>query len=187
MTEPATQARTTKRWRPFVFGVVAVAVAVVVGVALGTRPHGNDRLASVADRQAPTFAVADLGDPDRTIELADYRGEPIILNFWASWCVPCRREMPALQATHQELGDAVTFIGINHQDDRDAAMDLLAEVGVTYSSGFDPEGKVAAGYGLFGMPTTVFISPDGAIVAQHTGELSRSELEQVIDEHLAEP
>ncbi len=185
MTEPATRARVTKRWRPFVFGIAAV--AVVVGVALGTRPDRGDGLASLADRQAPTFAVADLRDPQRTIELADYRGGPVILNFWASWCVPCRREMPALQATHEELGGAVTFIGINHQDDRDAAMDLLAEVGVTYSSGFDPEGKVAAGYGVFGMPTTVFISPDGAVVAQHTGELSAAELEQAIDDHLGEP
>ncbi|MBW3548953.1 MAG: TlpA family protein disulfide reductase, partial [Actinobacteria bacterium] len=144
MTEPATRSRITKRWRPFVFGIAAL--AVVVGVALVTRPDGNDDgVAPVGGRQAPTFAVADLRDPDRTIELADYRGGPVVLNFWASWCVPCRREMPALQATHEELGDAVTFIGINHQDDRDAAMDLLAEVGVTYSSGFDPEGKVAAG------------------------------------------
>ncbi len=185
MTEPATRPRITKRWRPFAFGIAVV--AVVVAVDLGTRPDGDDRLASVADRQAPTFAVPDLRDPDRTIELADYRGGPVVLNFWASWCMPCRREMPALQATHEELGDAVTFIGMNHQDDRDAAMDLLAEVGVTYSSGFDPEGKVAAGYGLFGMPTTVFISPDGAVVAQHTGELSAAELEQAIDEHLGQP
>jgi hypothetical protein len=78
----------------------------------------------------------------------------------------------------------VAFLGVNHQDGRTPARDLLRQTGVTYPSGSDPDGKVAADYGLRGMPSTVFISSDGLIVASRTGELSRSELDDMIEKLL---
>lgn len=70
--------------------------------------------------------------------------------------------MPGFQAVYEKVGDRVAFVGVNHQDNREGALKLLADTGVRYSSGFDPDGNVAASYGLFGMPTTLFISDQGA-------------------------
>lgn len=125
---------------------------------------------------APAFAVPDLRDETRTIELEQLRGHPVVLNFWASWCVPCRKELPAFQALYGRMGDQVTFLGMNHQDSRDDAVALLQKSGVQYRSGFDPQGRVARAYALYGMPTTVFISSEGRILATRTGEMSESQL-----------
>ena len=88
------------------------------------------------------------------------------------------------QSLFEQLGDQVAFIGIDHQDRRAAALDLLTETGVTYPTGYDPVGDIARAYGLFGMPTTVFISADGVILARRTGEMDALELERAINDVL---
>ena len=114
------------------------------------------------------------------VSLSQFRGRPVVLNFWASWCVPCRREMPAFEAAHRRLGSRVVFLGVNHQDALRAALKFLTETGVTYPSGYDPDGGVARKYGLFGLPTTIFVSPDGKVVARRTGETTADELQRKI-------
>jgi cytochrome c biogenesis protein CcmG/thiol:disulfide interchange protein DsbE len=74
----------------------------------------------------------------------------------------------------------VAFVGVNHQDQREAALALVREAGMSYPAGFDPDGKVALDYGLFGMPTTIFISPQGQVVEHRTGEMTEGELEDTI-------
>ena len=106
----------------------------------------------------------------------------MVLNFWASWCAPCLREMPAFEAVHQRVKDRIAFVGMNHRDARRRAVELLASTGVSYPSGFDPEGHVANSYRLFGMPSTVFVASDGRILATHVGELSRARLEASLEE-----
>lgn len=118
-----------------------------------------------------------------TVSLADFRGRPVVVNFFASWCVPCRAEMPAFQAVSARLGDRVAFLGVDHQDDRKGGLDLVRETGIRYPAGYDPEGKVAQAYGLFGMPTTLFVSPEGTLLETHTGELSEQELVRAIERH----
>lgn len=125
---------------------------------------------------APAFALDNLIEGEPRVALEDLRGRPVVLNFWASWCVPCRREMPVLASAHRRVGDTVAFVGVNHQDNRSAALDLAAATGVAYDSGFDPHGRVARSYSLFGLPTTVFISSEGDVLERHTGELSREQL-----------
>ena len=152
----------------------------VGGLVVALRPVGGADVARGNGRVAPTFRVPDVRDPSGTVSLADFRGRPVVLNFWASWCVPCRREMPDFQSVHRLLGDRVAFVGMNHQDGRRPARELLSETKVTYPSGYDPDGDVARAYRLLGMPTTIFISADGRIVGTRTGELRRSELEESI-------
>lgn len=122
-------------------------------------------------------------DGEGTISLADLRGRPVVVNFFASWCVPCRNEMPAFQAVSARLGDRVAFLGVDHQDDRIGGQDLMRETGIRYPAGYDPEGKVARAYGLFGMPTTLFVSPEGTLLETHTGELSEQDLLRAIERH----
>lgn len=177
--EPAPPRR---RKRSILAALAVVAVAGAVATAVVYRPDPPAVTATGRGRAAPDFEVPDVRDDTRTIALDDFAGRPVVLNFWASWCVPCRKEMPAFANVDRRVGDEVTFLGMNHQDSRDDAIDRLAETGVRYASGFDPQGKVARAYGLYGMPTTVFISSDGRILATRTGEISEKELESALAE-----
>lgn len=108
----------------------------------------------------------------------------MVINFWASWCVPCRQEMPDLQAAHVLLGEQVEFVGVVHRDLRSAAIDFVRETGVTYPSGFDPAGSVAASYGLIGLPSTFLVAADGVVVAEVRGELTKDKLLELIADRL---
>lgn len=129
---------------------------------------------------APDFTLPDLVDDDTIYALSAYRGQPVILNFWASWCVPCRREMPALQATagrYEE--DGLLLLGMNqtYLDNVDAARAFVQELALTFPNTRDDEGVVGSeAYQVVGIPTTVFIAPDGAVAHIQIGEMS---LEQV--------
>ena len=160
-------------------------VAVTAGIVVTGGSEATDPLMSYDERSAPGFELPELADSDFIVSLAGADG-PVLMNVWASWCVPCRREMPLLQAAHEEYGDRVTFIGVNHQDQRDAALEFLRETGVTYRSGFDPQGSTARTYGAFGLPTTYFITASGRIVATKTGELTDTELASELDRLLQE-
>lgn len=179
--EPVGPRRPLRRAVLWAGAPAALVIALVAVVAVRSTPSGPKVEVSDPRVLAPAFDVADLRDPNDRMRLADLRGKPAVVNFWASWCVPCRREMPGLEAAHRELGERVAFVGMNHQDGRRAALALLEETGVRYRSGFDPEGRVARDYGLVGMPTTVFISADGRRLATRIGEMSREELEETIE------
>lgn len=175
-----------RRRRPrLAIAVLVVAVAVVASIRVRAAPPST-ALQRTSGEEAPGFQLPGLVDREQTVDLERIDG-PVVLNFFAAWCVPCRKEMPTFQALHERLGDRVTFIGIDHQDRRDDALDLLAETGVTYATGYDPAGDIARTYGLFGMPTTVFISAEGEILARRTGEIDADELEATIDDLFLEP
>lgn len=173
------------RWAAL--GIAVVAIVGALGAAGdAAKAPGPTELRTGEGGVAPRFALPDLEDPATTVELDDRGGRPAVVNFWASWCLPCRREMPALQASYDEFGDRVAFIGVNHQDNRDDALEFVADVGVDYPSGMDPDGGTARDYGLFGMPSTVFVARDGTIVGTRTGELTADELDRTIRELLLE-
>ena len=169
-----------RRRRTLTFAAVAVVLLVgVIAVAVTSGRGGR----SPSPHKAPTFTVADLRDPTRQVTLSSLRGTPVVLNFWATWCVPCRKEMPDLEAVHHALGSKVAFIGINNRDSRREAIKFLRDTGVTYPSGFDPGGQIAAAYAVLGMPTTVFISADGTVLSKHTGELHAKSLRAAISRY----
>ncbi|MGH3442508.1 MAG: TlpA family protein disulfide reductase, partial [Nitriliruptorales bacterium] len=128
-----------------------------------------------------TFEAFDGGQ----VTLADFHGpEPLVVNFWASWCPPCVAEMPDIERVHQDLGGEVAFLGINTQDTEEAADRLVGETGVTYPLVRDPDGQVASAFGVFGMPSTFFVTADGQVAHQHTGSMTEEQLRALIDEHL---
>lgn len=113
--------------------------------------------------------------------LADFAGTPLVVNFWASWCPACVAEMPDLQAVHSRLGDEVQFLGLNMQEtDPGAAAALLAETGVDYPIGLDPDGAIFSHFGGIAMPTTVLIDETGQVAATHSGAIFESDLEELI-------
>jgi thiol-disulfide isomerase/thioredoxin len=119
-----------------------------------------------------------------TVTLSDFRGQKLLVNFFASSCIPCKKEMPALQRVHQRLGDDVTFIGIAVQDDPEAAQELIDKTGVSYDLAQDRTGTLLRKIGGVGLPTTVFVGGDGTILERHTGELSEQEITQKISDNL---
>lgn len=129
---------------------------------------------------APAIEVEGLRDPRSSISLVELRGTPLVVNFWAAWCAPCRREMPAFQSVYEDVQDDVGFLGIDNQDIRADGLDLVRETGVRYRLGFDPSGDVARAFGVLGMPTTVFVSADGEMLERVTGEMSEQDLRDTI-------
>jgi cytochrome c biogenesis protein CcmG/thiol:disulfide interchange protein DsbE len=118
------------------------------------------------------------------VTLAEHRGKPVVLNFWASWCAPCVKEMPLLERTHQRLGGEVQFLGVDGNDSRRLAIDLMAKTQVSYPSGYDPKDAVFREYRLRGRPTTVFIDAAGTIKGVHAGELREADLHDLLHRYL---
>ena len=117
--------------------------------------------------------------------LADFQGEPLVVNFFASWCAPCRAELPDLEAVHVAGGGEVQFVGVNHDIDQSSWLSLINEVGLTYPTVFQPEQEIWETLNLFGMPATVFMSADGEVVYTFSGVLNQEVLKELIAEHLA--
>jgi cytochrome c biogenesis protein CcmG/thiol:disulfide interchange protein DsbE len=132
-------------------------------------------------RLAPNFSAEDVRSGKPVVELASVEGKPAVVNFFAAWCVPCRKELPVLVAAERRLRGRVAFLGVDVKDSRTRGADLLAEFGVPYPAAYDPQGDIAAGFGVQAMPTTYFLRPDGRIVDQVFGELSAKRLAQALE------
>ena len=168
-----------RRRRLVVAAVVVVAVVAIIAAvaARAGTPAGRVRDEGVA----PAFDLPKVGDPATRVTLAQFAGRPVVVNFWASWCVPCRKEMPALERVSERLEGRVAFVGINHQDGKTSAIEFQKEVGVRYPSGRDPAGNVGTRYGVVGLPTTFLVDGSGHIVARKLGEVSENELIELVD------
>ena len=146
--------------------------------------QGRQEVAQIGSL-APTFALADLdGNP---VRLADLRGRPVILNFWASWCAPCVEEFPLLRralATHE--GEGLAIVGIVYGDRSEAAREFMARLGARWPAVMDPADAVARQYGILSPPESYFIDADGVIVGRQIGELSEMDLERQLSLILGE-
>lgn len=123
-----------------------------------------------------------------TVEPADYRSKVVLINFWATWCGPCRREQPGLQRVWEEYEDrGVFFLGVNERDpDVTAALSYLEEFGVTYPSISDPAGAWADDFGLLGMPYTFFVDRTGTMRYVAVGPIEEQEIRDLLDRLLVE-
>ena len=176
--------RKRRRWRRGVKAAIGLVLAATA-VALVVRPSlvdnasgsgGAPQLTTFGGGPAAAFSLPELTYPTRTLSLSQFRGRPVLVNFWASWCIPCRTEMPLLEAAYRRVRGRVAFVGVDTNDTRGAALSFLRQTGVTYPSAYDPHGTTATAYGLFGLPTTVFVAPDGKIFERHVGALSSDAL-----------
>lgn len=130
---------------------------------------------------APPFTLT-LFDGTR-LSLVQLRGKVMFLTFWASWCPPCRAEARELEAAWEKMkGDNIIFLGVNIQDREEDALAFLKEFNITYSNGRDATGKIAIDYGVWGIPETFFIDPQGRITYKHVGTLGSAIISAKLDQ-----
>lgn len=138
---------------------------------------------------APDFTLPDLFDDNKTHTLSDYQGQPVILNFWASWCVPCRREMPALQETAARYeAQGLVLLGMNqtYLDTLPEARAFVQELELTFPTTRDDSGETgASAYRVVGIPTTVFITRDGEVAHIQIGKMSLEQITTFTDRLIA--
>jgi peroxiredoxin len=135
----------------------------------------------------PDFSIA--GFDGKKVSLKDFRAKVVFLNFWATWCVPCREEMPAMQRLYHEFKDRnFVILAVNVKDRKQDAINFLKELKITYPAAFDPEGQVGLLYGAWGLPTTYLIGPQGEGLARAWGpaEWYSPEARKLISQILAE-
>ena len=114
--------------------------------------------------------------------LSDYYGSPIVLNFWASWCAPCRDEAISLEKTWNKYGGlGVKFVGVDLQDNEPDALSYIKEFGISYPNGRDEDGKITIDYGIVGMPVTFFVDRNGLVVDRWVGAISEKTLMESIE------
>lgn len=117
-----------------------------------------------------------------SLDLSAYKGKVVYLDFWASWCVPCRKSFPWLNALAAKYPDRLVVVGINVDSERSAAMKFLEKFPANFPLVFDPEGRLAATWKLEGMPSAVILDTDGKVVHRHVGfrEEKKDEYEQLL-------
>lgn len=149
---------------------IGLAIWVSGGLILDHYQKGN----SLPDTTLRTLT----GEPVRA---SDYRGKPVVINLWATWCPPCRREMPVLRDMQRERED-ITFLFVNQAESAGEVSDYLSKQQLVLSNSFlDPDGEFARQVGSVALPTTLFYSPDGRLIDSHLGELSRASLTHYLD------
>jgi cytochrome c biogenesis protein CcmG, thiol:disulfide interchange protein DsbE len=168
------------RWR-LVAVVVAPLLLFAWLLASGLGQDPRELPSELEGDPAPAFSLTRL-DEEGTIEQSGLDGQVVVLNFWASWCVPCREEHPALAAAwgrYRERG--VVFVGIVFEDDPESALVFAQELGTDWPLATDPSSRTAIAYGVFGIPETFVIAPDGTIAAKRVGAVDYAWLTEEID------
>lgn len=161
-----------------VLAVGVVITAVVVGilfVGLGKDP--SEIRSPLVGKPAPTFALREVGT-GRTVDISQFRGKPLVINFWATWCGPCWEEHPVLVANARMLQPQVQFLGVVFQDKEEKILGFLEQRGAAYPTLVDEKGKTAIAYGIGGVPETFFLDANGVIVAKYNGPMSSGILQE---------
>lgn len=181
-----------RRW--WTLAVLAVAAGTGVGEGASSLAQNATTIHATSNRiitstggefhrasgAAPTWTLPSLRHPGKNVSLAQFRGHPVVVNFWASWCPPCRKEMPALATTARKLGGNVAVVGIDTNDARGDALAFAAQTGVRYPLAYDANASVGGNYAVRGLPTTFFISATGQVVGEQVGGMTAHRFAQLL-------
>jgi cytochrome c biogenesis protein CcmG/thiol:disulfide interchange protein DsbE len=190
---PARRARaaTTNDRTPAGRLAATVALVACLGLAACTGGGSGGPTATTAAEPLEARPLVARDQAQFKADLEGLRGRVVVVNFWASWCVPCREEMPDLEQAskaYAEAGKPVTVIGVDASDARPAAARFLAETGVTYPTVYDQQGLrggVAASWTVTALPQTWFVAPDGSRAGRVAGRITAADLRSRVDRLLA--
>ncbi len=162
-------------------GLACVGLLALLGsqILVPAQSQTNAGISPLIGHPAPDFTLAALSSQSTpAVHLASLKGKPVMLDFWASWCVPCQHEAPLLQATWQRVqSQGIVFLGIDFQDDHTQGLNFLHTYGITYPNVVDDSGSTAINYGLTGVPETFFLNRQGVIVSKVIGELTQQTIQ----------
>ena len=163
--------------------MIALAAAVLL-LAQGDRINGMFSKPPAEKKEpAPDFTLALLDG--KKFHLGDHKGKPVMINFFASWCLPCREEMPVIEKIVQEYGPrGVVFLGVAVDDTEKKMQDFVARYGVTFPVGLDKTSEIQKAFGLYGIPTTYFIDKQGVINYFHSGTVTEELLQHELNKLL---
>jgi cytochrome c biogenesis protein CcmG/thiol:disulfide interchange protein DsbE len=162
-------------------GIIAPAIAVLALLAYGFVVEPRYIRSPLLSRPAADFTLRLLDGGE--LALSQLRGKVVFLNFWASWCPPCRAEARDLEAAWQRYkSDGVVFVGVNTLDDESRARAFIEEFGITYPNGRDQGGRITVDYGVWGLPETFFIDREGRITYKHVGTLGSALIQAKLEE-----
>lgn len=155
-----------------VVSVLVLGFLALIGFGLARRePLTGASGAARINRPAADFTLT-LSNGEQ-ITLSSLKGKPVVINFWASWCPPCREEAPILEKVWRKYKDkGVAFIGVDIQDRESDALAYIKEFDITYPNGPDTKGKITIDYGVSGIPVTFFVNKEGMIVSRWVGAIS---------------
>lgn len=153
--------------------MVIAPLVYVLASSFGRDPHAVPFL--LTNKPAPALVLKRL-DNGENLSLQQLQGKPVVLNFWSTWCVPCKQEHPVLEWGNQRMGSQVQFVGVVYEDTEDAARGYLGHTPSAYPQTLDPRGKAAVDFGLAGVPETYFIDSAGMIRHKHIGPIDQDTL-----------
>lgn len=171
-------------WKRSLVGLaIAVPIVMLLGYGLTRDPRQID--SPLPGRPAPDFALPALAGND-SIMLSELRGNVVVINFWASWCIPCRQEHPVLLGAAQQYEPrGVKFVGIAYNDRPDDSRRWLNELGSAYPSLVDAGARTAIDYGVSGVPETFILDKQGVVAFKKFGPITTTEISQKLDSLLA--
>ena len=163
-----------------IIAIVIVSIAVIELRKPRQSPISNsDKNVGISiGKTAPDFELKDLSG--KSVKLSDFRGKNVVLNFWASWCPPCREEMPEFQRIHNENKGELVVVGVNLQESKENAESFVEKLGITFPILLDPNAQVKDMYNVFTQPVTYFIDVNGKIVDKKFGPLTSEEINEKI-------
>lgn len=168
------------KWRlPLLSAVLCAALLGVLYKGFGSDPHEVPFM--LRGQKASPFVLKAL-DGGRPVDMKELKGRPVVINFWASWCGPCKMEHPVLEWGSREFGHQAHFLGVVFEDTDDNARRFLAQMGASFPQLSDPLSSVAVDYGVAGVPETYFIDPEGVIRGKHVGPIDPQTLANWIKE-----
>jgi peroxiredoxin len=192
--------RSPRRWPAISLAVALIAAAVVLtrpwqrddgtqyGIVPQVKPPGAGAAglgtAPAIGKLAPNFLLQTVDG--RTVRLSDLRGKPVFLNFWATWCIFCVSEMPAMQRLADRYGDRLVVVGVNVGESAADARAFADQAGIRYALLLDPQTEVTKAYRVQAMPTSLFLDPVGVVRYLHYGVLMPPEMEQIVRPLVAE-
>lgn len=158
------------------------------GISGGATPAspGAVQTENAQKSPAPDFVMRDASGAE--LNLSDFEGTPVVLNFWTSWCAYCKKEMPSLEQAYKDYGDSVQFVILNataNETSRTSGSEYIEESGFAFPVYYDTEGQGVAQYAVRGFPRTVFIDADGYVFYTHVGFISEDDLFESIEQLIA--
>ncbi len=160
-------------------GQITPAKTIAPGEAAASNKPAKPGERVVIGSPAPDFSLTTLDN--QTVKLSQFRGTPVLINFWATWCPPCKEELPLLVKTHQANQDRLVILGVDMAEEAGVVRDKVREVGITYPVLLDSQNEVTNRYQVRGYPTSLFVDKNGIVQRITVGQLTEDTIKSALD------